>query len=633
MNKWGRISLVLVILIFSNILIANSVKSEQGSSGLCCKDIVACGDATAGDYNLLLKVRDPSRPGLQVLCIVPEGYEYTYRYPWTGKPLDRKVLHKFIGVASKGDTIPNIVKAGMTLSDAGIAYGDADTGSRWINPTKNAWDDFDWIRYACEKADDEDEAVYLLTEDVVEKMHAICVTENLFVVGPEKGYIIEADAYRYDIKEINDGIFVMSNYPKELWKTQRLNTFLISRSFDTVVEKYVRNKGVVRLKSLYGIRIVEIGEDFISVRPASLIQLLKTKSFGVITKINLNERKTVGHFSVELLDIDGNRAKVRVCNKFKAWEEKLFEYIQPKYGDITLRDMMSWSRLHKNDLDGLRPMCENSFEFEAVAIYKIPDENYETLSEGWFSANHACSSIYVPFHICDSEIYNPYENGDAAQLSLDLLDTYGHGFLSENFSKTEKVFLREIDNFKSLSNDLKDYEITTLFTSVDTSMQRQAFLTQELWLKASKTTKQSEIIKILSTIWDSNYSFSLKRMKSAVYNITNTLGLTFFRDRIVDIALDICKSKIDSTEKLGKNTSLILEEYKKGEKLFMQGEDEQGFEKIHKAFTDCDLILRGETPKLTKKEKSGIDYSMNLLFFVILIILIVLLLVIVIRKK
>ena len=197
-----------------------------------CKDLMACGESTEGDYNLLLKVRDPSRAGLQVLCIVPEGYEYTYHYPWTGKTMNSIIQHKYIGVASKDDVIPNIVKAGMTLTHTGLAFGDADSNSNWINPTKNAWDDFDWIRYACEKADDIDEAVSLLTEDAVDKMHATGVSENLFIVGPTGGYIIEADAFRYDIKKIDDGVWIMSNYPKELWKTQIHKRLPIAPSFD-----------------------------------------------------------------------------------------------------------------------------------------------------------------------------------------------------------------------------------------------------------------------------------------------------------------------------------------------------------------------------------------------------------------
>ena len=196
------ISVVFILLLVSNIVLSVNVTA--------CKDVIACGDATAGDYNLLLKVRDPSRTGFQVLCIVPEGYEYTYHHPWTGKTMDFKVWHKFIGVVTKGDTIPNIVKAGMSFSNSGIAFGDADTGSNWINPTRHAWDDFDWMRYACEKADDEDEAVELMTKDVVDEMHASGVSENLFIVGPRKGYVVEADAFNYEVKEITDGNFEMA---------------------------------------------------------------------------------------------------------------------------------------------------------------------------------------------------------------------------------------------------------------------------------------------------------------------------------------------------------------------------------------------------------------------------------------
>ena len=127
MTKYCQITaIIFVSIIFINCTQTMSVNA--------CKNIIVDGDATAGDYNLLLKVRDPSRPGLQVLCIVPEGYEYTYHHPWTGKPLNYRVDHKYIGVATQGDTLPNIVKAGMMFTDSGIAFGDADTMSNWKNP-------------------------------------------------------------------------------------------------------------------------------------------------------------------------------------------------------------------------------------------------------------------------------------------------------------------------------------------------------------------------------------------------------------------------------------------------------------------------------------------------------------------
>ena len=628
MKKLGLISLIIVIFLFSNIIINFNVESKQGFSDLWCKDIIACGDATKGDYNLLLKVRDPSRPGLQVLCIVPEGYEYLYHKPWTGKSLASKVLHKYIGVASKGDTIPNIVKAGMSLSDAGIAYGDADTSSNWINPTKNAWDDFDWIRYACEKANSEDTAVDILTKEVVKKMHATSVAENLFVVGPKKGYVIEADAYRYKVKEVENGVIVMSNYPKALWKTQIRNTLPISRSFDTIVEKYVRNKEIVRLKSIYSVKIVKIGEDFINVKP-SFFHALKSKSLGVITKINLSERKTVGFFSVELQDIFGNKAKVRICNKFKAWEEKMLEQIEPKYGSITIKDMFNWSRIHKEDLDGLRPMCEDSFEYEAVAVYRIPEENYKILSTGWFSPNHACSSIYVPFHICTTDIYSPYENGESAQLSLDLLNEYGHGNLIEMYNKTEDVFLMELEDIEEniISNSYNDDLISDFLTIFDISLQKQAFLTEEIWMQASRIINQNtkqEIIEIISRIWDTNYTHSLNKMKQALLDLEKITMSNKIIENIQKIALDICRSRIDILNVIGKEIQNFEKKYNDADKLIENRKYEQGFEILQDVYKESDMLIKGkfigEVEQIEKNQNKGEDHFLIWVFIIILLI-------------
>ena len=627
MKKLGLISLIIVIFLFSNIFFNFSVESKQGFSGLWCKDIIACGDATMGDYNLLLKVRDPSRPGLQVLCMVPEGYEYSYHTPWTGKSLNFKVLNKYIGVASKGDTIPNIVKAGMSLSDAGIAFGDADTSSNWINPTKNAWDDFDWIRYACENANTEDAAVDILTKEVVKKMHATRVAENLFVVGPKKGYVIEADAYRYKVNEIENGVVVMSNYPKELWKTQIRNTLPISRSFDTVVEKLVRNKEIVRLRSLYAIKIDEIGEDYIKVKP-SFFHALKSKSLGTITKINISERKTVGFFSVELLDIIGNKAEIRVCNKFKAWEEKMLEHIEPKYGSITIKDMFNWSRIHKEDLDGLRPMCEDLFKYEAVAIYRIPEENYETLSMGWFSPNHACSSIYVPFHICDTDIYNPYENGESAQLSLNLLNEYGHGNLIDMYNNTEDIFLKELEVIEEniISNSYNDDLTSDFLTIFDMSLQKQAYLTEEIWMQASRIINQNtkmKIIEIISGIWDTNYTYSLNKMKQALLDLEKTTASNQIIENIQKIALDICWSRIEILKLIGNQN--FEKKYHDAEKLIENNEYENGFEILQDVFSKSDNLIKGQSIRELEqiKRNQNIQEDYFLIWFFIIILLIV----------
>ncbi len=618
MTRHNKIFYVIfIIFLLSNVIVSLNIKG--------CKDIVAVGDATDGNYNLLLKVRDPSRPGPQVLCIVPEGYEYTYNHPWTGKPMEFKTKHKFIGVATKGDTIPNIVKAGTTLTDSGIAFGDADTDSNWKNPTRNAWDDFDWIRYACEKADDENQAVNLMTEDCVDQLHASGVSENLFVVGPKKAFVIEADAFHYNVKEIND-IVVMSNYPKELWRTQRHKKLPIASSFDIEKEGYVRRGRTVRLNSLYGVKIVGIGEDWIVARQVPFVKIYNKmiRIMGTRVEIKLGERETVGDYSVRLIDIDGKKAKVSVSYVFKAWEDKMLQYIESKYGCITLKDMINWSRLHGEDLEGLRPMCQDFFPYESVMIYKIPEENYGLLSSGWFSANHACSSIYVPIHISNNDFYEPYKTGQAAEVSLELLDLYGHGTLTPIFSRVEDVFLSETEGHEEMANKLieNNSDISEFLTIVDTSIQEQAWLTEQIWLEVGKSSNNNqEIIEIIGRIWRENYSVSLDLMTSAIDSLRNISELRTI-SKITDIALNVCESRLNAAQAIGKNISTSYEEYKNGKKLIEQGDYSSGFQLIKNAFRASDMLLKGKlfSENTFQEENEGNEIPSGIGFIIVVFI-------------
>ena len=618
MKKYSIVTVLLVIFLLLNIFLSFSTKA--------CKDIVACGDATEGDYNLLLKVRDPSRDGLQVLCIVPSGYEYEYNHPWTGKSMSFTTDHKFIGIATEDDVIPNIVKAGMTLTDAGLAFGDSDTNSGWNNPTRFSWDDFDWIRYACQKAGSEDEAVELLTEDVVKEMHASGVSENLFVVGPNKGFVVEGDAFHYEIEEIVNGVAVRHNYPVMLWKTQHLKKRPISKSFDTVVEKSVRKMGVIRLGSLYGVRVTGIGDDYVTVTPVGMFHILKSKSIGVVTKIQLGEQVSVGEFSVKLVEIKDNKAKLSVCNVYKAWEDELMSHIQPRYGSITVCDMINWSRLNSEDLDGLRGMSQKNVEFESIAVYRIPKQNYNELSIGWFSPNNACSSIYVPFHICNTDIFDPYESGDAAQISLDLLQVYDD--LSNKFNKTEDVFFYEVDSMEQISTDLlkDDKDVSEFLTIVDTGMQRQAYYTEELWMEASKHSSKQEIIDALTGLWENNYLFSLDKMQNAITDLEDIAGSTSIIEKIEDIALDICKSRLDAATAIGKQSPDAEEDYDTGSELIRQGSYEAGFEHIEKAFTECTMLMQGqsiEKPDTVSKENDETNLLLSILVIIFAVIVLI----------
>ena len=548
-----------------------------------CKDIIATNDATAGDYTLFLKVRDPSRPGLQVVCMVDKGYEYDYYHPWSGKEMHFVTNHKYIGVATKGDIPPNVVKAGMTLNDAGIAYGDADSPSYWINPTRYAWDDFDWIRYSCENASNEEEAIdYLI--DVIE-MHAPGVAENLFVVGPERAYIIEADAYHYVIKEVN-GVAVMSNYPKELWNKRFLKKIFISSSFDKTFEGDVRKGKVVHLGSLLGVRIINIGDDWILARQIPL---------GEKVTIKEGEGKRVGYFYVKLLNCYGRTARVSVCYEYYAWENEIMKKIQQKYGFITARDMMNWSRLHSSDLNNLRGMCEG--EEKAAMVFKIPSRNANVMGMGWFAPDQ-CSSIFIPVHIAAKDIASQYKNGEAAELAKELLHTFGHGNITQHFQKVENVLIKEnerIENFV-LSGNIQN--ASTIFTISDKEMQNQAYIMQKMYLKADDKERDAII-----SVWKDDYLSTLKNIKNIICFFDGEI-----KKNLASLASSISKGRVEIAKEI-KNDRKALQEWEKGNAILSEENYEKSIDYFINAYKKADSSLFGKHIESSLLIKKRSDYA------------------------
>ncbi|MEM0493512.1 MAG: hypothetical protein QXS02_06145 [Candidatus Thermoplasmatota archaeon] len=537
-----RSMLLFMCILFSSVF--------YSSSGICCKDIIVCGDASAGDYNLLLKVRDPSRPGLQVLTMVPCGYEYNFTHPWSGAVMTFRVNHSYIGVATVGDTSPNIFKAGMLFTDAGLAYGDADTMSNWVNPSRFAWDDFDWLRYSAEKASDIDEAVKLLTVDVVDGMHAPGVSENLFVVSGDKGVVVEADAYRYHVHSFSDGVWVMSNYPVNLWSTQVYKCLSIASSYDSFVDRVVRSGGIISLGGLFGVKVIRVTPSFIMVRQLPFVKYNERFIFmGTPVVIPRGEHRRVGDFDVWFVDYVSTGAFVRVRTSVKAWEDEIVGRLNERYGSLSVVDLMNLSRLHSTDLSYLRGMCEDRFIYECAMIYQIPRVNADLFSMGWFSANHACSSIYVPVHIVDSDIYTPYTTGEAANLSLSLLSCYGHGVLTDVFSQVEQVFIRENNVLEDLAvGYINQPEIlVSLFTISDTCIQRQAFLTECFYLNYAKkllSFNVSDSSLSLPRLWGVDYYTSLDKMCGVLSSLGDNMSFGDLKGVIVDIALSIGLSRV-----------------------------------------------------------------------------------------
>jgi hypothetical protein len=540
--------------------------------GTACKDIIATTQATGADYTLLLKVRDPSRPGLQVLTRVPKGTTYTYHYPWSGRPWDFIVNHTYFGVATRGDTLPNVVKAGMTLSDAGLAFADADTASGWVNPTKNAWDDFDWIRYACQTADNEQQVRTLLTTDAIDTMHATSVGENLFLVSPTEAAVIDADAFHSTITNVND-VWVMSNYPINLWRTELLNSLPIASAFDTQKDTWVRQGSTVHLGSVCGVKILSVNDTAIVVQPFPAVVFQHYGQGNPVT-IALGHRGTVGPYSVVYETFQEPKAQVSVQTTAHAWEDALLSHIEPTVGHITLQDMIAWSRLHANDLDGLRPLCEDAYPYEAVAVFKVPVDHADILSSGWFSANHACSSIYVPFHICDDDIYTPYQTGEAAQLSVDLLKKYGHGTLIPSCESVEAVFLAETNLSEAVAHAFihANINITPFMTAVDLGMQEQAYLTEQLWLNLPNTTKC-----ITDLLWKSNYSTSLDQMEMIADHLPKQGEASSIITQIEAIALSICNTRITLASMIGIPCLQQRQAYVTARHEFLEGKTGTGF--------------------------------------------------------
>jgi hypothetical protein len=184
-------------------------------------------------------------------------------------------------------------------------------------------------------------------------------------------------------------------------------------------------------------------------------------------------------------------------------------------------------------------------------IFKIPNEHATLLSSGWFAANHACSSIYVPVHICDADFYDPYETGDAAALSLALLQRYGHGNITFLCQNIENVFYVENEINEALAHLMihADVNISSFLTELDVGMQEQAFLTEQLWLSAPNLSRGS-----IQGIWMQNYSFTQQNIQKTISDLTRNPG----SDTMISLLEKISQSISDSIEKKHMMQSLFF---------------------------------------------------------------------------
>lgn len=612
------IALFIIIVLFCSFIL----------DGNACKVIVAVGDSTEGNYNLLLKVRDPSRLGFQVLTIVNQGYRYSYHHPWTGKEMQFLVNQSYIGTVTKGDSPPNITKPGMALSETGIAYADADSPLFLVNPTRHAWDDFDWIRYACEDAATEEQAIALLTGDIIDTLHAPGVGENLFVVGPQKGYVIESDAFKYTVQEIQD-IYVQSNYPKSLWK-RSVYPLLIGFSFNLTKDSVVRENRIVRLGPTF------LGVKILDIQPGGIVA--KQFPIGEKITISLGDTGTVGVFRVQLLEITGKKAHVSLSYRYLDWETQIKTLLYQKYGHLDVQDLINMSRLHNTSLDGLRGMCEGGFE--AATIYKIPSSYPDILSSGWFAPNQ-CSWTYAPFHICNQDIYAPYRDGTAHMLAQELLHLYGHGTLIPLITNIEKIFLLETERVESHAvSYLREGHIrkaSDLLTVSDLSIQKQGFIWENILydLTGIKSEIQDEIFTSLTQIWTQNYLYSLPRIQKTLELLTSFQTPTdhtinSLKDKLLLLALNITECKINQASIISNvSQDIYVDDLEQGKHLLNNGEYEAGFHHLSLAYSNANNIILG---KPSDTQSHGKHFSLDIWIPVSLLLAVLLMLPLVYKK-
>jgi hypothetical protein len=125
-----------------------------------------------------------------------------------------------------------------------------------------------------------------------------------------------------------------------------------------------------------------------------------------------------------------------------------------------------------------------------------------------------------------------------------LLYQYGHNNLTSYFKKVEDVFISEIASREEIACDMvaDNVDVSDFLTTIDLSMQKQAFLTGEIWVEISKildVDDRQEIIDIVGDIWYINYSVSLPLMQNAIFALEALPNTENVVNKIKEIIVEI----------------------------------------------------------------------------------------------
>ena len=107
---------------------------------------------------------------------------------------------------------------------------------------------------------------------------------------------------------------------------------------------------------------------------------------------------------------------------------------------------------------------------------------------------------------------------------------------------------------------------------------------------------------------------------------------SFYRENIAEIALDICKTKIDIAKIIGKDVESIEEAYQDSINFIEQREYDQGFDKLEQAYLESDMLIKGMRLEISEIVDEDEDlYDVLLIFLIIALFIFVFL--VILRKK
>jgi hypothetical protein len=142
----------------------------------------------------------------------------------------------------------------------------------------------------------------------------------------------------------------------------------------------------------------------------------------------------------------------------------------------------------------------------------------------------------------------------------------------------------------NLIDENESHTIPQTLTVIDYEMQKQAYMTQLMYLNISKNN-DSELFSIISTLWDGNYHKSLFQMKNCVDVLTNSKS-TFYLDTISDLSKSIVSTKKTLCDLLGYQNDFVEMLYSQAIDYFDHDDFEKGFDYLILTFQSYSDMLK-----------------------------------------